>query len=375
MNGTGAPLGAVTESPEASTVGSDGSPEASIAPDSSGTGLPDATLPDSAVHDGSASDASVHETSTPDAASLDGASGDGSVDAPTCVAANGGACIVVPTGWSIVAFSEGRTNPCPGDFNAGANDVVEGPNANGACSCGACTVTTQPSCDQGSIGATYGTDGHGGFGGGGGQATCTTAGTALAIDPGGNCTAYPSGGVGQNAFSAVEYTPPAPAGGSCSSPGVADPSQIQYAAHERVCSAGASVTQACSGGEPCTGNVDGGYMVCIMMPGAPVACPTGSALSTPHWVGGPASLTCGDCGCGIDANTCSGTLDTFRDGTCTMMDSTFPVDGTCQSSFTAANASAYRYVPNAVSATCTATGTSSATDVALTSPATICCPQ
>lgn len=373
MNGTGAPLGDAADTREASTAGPDGTAEASTATDAArDASLLDATLLDSAAPDGSPLDGSVHDTSAPDAMVPDAVAGDASIDAPGCVAANGGACVVVPPGWSIVAFSGGRTDPCPSDFNAASNDVVEAPNAANACSCGACTVTAEPSCDQGTIGATYG---FGGFGGGG-TPTCTMAGTALRIAAGGGCTPYPStGGPGPSSFTAVEYTPPAPAGGSCSSPGVADPSQITYGAEERVCAAGAAVTQACSGGEPCTGNVDANYMLCIMMPGAPVACPSGSALSTPHWVGQQASLTCSGCTCAIDTNACTGTIDTFRDGACTTMDSTFRVDGTCQSSFAAANAAAYRYVPDAVDAGCAATGASSATNVNLTSPATICCAQ
>jgi hypothetical protein len=379
LNGTGPALVEVSDAPDGSSPGPDGTidtVEGSVASDAANAGSFDATLPDGALPD-----ASVHEASAPDGTPPDvvvTGGGDGSVDAPTCATASGGACIVVPPGWSIVAFSEDRAGPCPNDFNAGTNDVVEAPNAANACSCGACTVTSQPSCDQGTIGATYGSNnggGFGGFGGGGGQATCTTPGTGLGINPGGGCVPYPAvSGQGMNAFDSVEYTPPSPTGGTCSSPAVADPSQVTYGANERVCAAGTSVTQSCSGSQPCAANVGGDYLVCIMMPGAPVACPAGSVLSTPHWVGGQANLTCSDCGCAIDADTCSGTLDTFRDDTCTMMDTTFPVDGTCQGSFSATNAAAYRYLPDAVNASCMATGTSSA-NLALTSPATVCCSQ
>jgi hypothetical protein len=387
MNGTGVPLGDVADGPEGSSGGPDGTTgtmEGSVAPDAGDTSLSDATLPDGALRDGAAPDASGHDASVPDGTPPDVivvAGNDGSADAPTCATAtNGGTCVVVPPGWSIVAFAGDRTQPCPADFSGGPNDVVEAPNAANACSCGACAVTSQPSCDQGTIGATYGTSTGGGFGGfggsGGGTATCTTAGTALALDPGGDCLPYPSpSGQGPNAFDAVEYTPPAPAGGSCSSQGVGDPSQITYGAEERLCTAGASVTQACSTGQPCSAGVDGDYRVCIMMPGAPVGCPAGSPFSTPHWVGGPANLACSDCGCAIGADTCSGTLNTFRDNTCQTMDTTFRVDGSCQSSFSAMNATSYTFVADAMNASCSATGTSSATNVALTSPATICCAQ
>jgi hypothetical protein len=379
MNGTGAPLVDVVDGPDGSNASLDGTVgemEGSVAPNTGDASPSDATLLDGALRDAAIPDSSGRETSAPDGTPPDvivTGGDDGSVDAPTCAPASG-TCVVVPPGWSIVAFAGDRTQLCPGDFNAGSSDVVEAPNATNACSCGACTLTSQPSCDQGTIGVTYGGD-FGGFGGGGGQAACTTPGTDLALDPGGTCLSYPSPtGQAQNA-PAVSYAPPTQSTGSCSSPSVADPTQITYGAQERVCTASAAVTQACGAGQPCGAAVDGDYTVCIMMPGAPVGCPAGSPLSTPHWVGGQANLACSDCGCSIDANPCSGTLDTFKDGTCQTADTTFRVDGTCQTSFSAMNAVAYRYVPDAVNASCTATGTSSATNVTLTSPATICCAQ
>lgn len=376
LNGTGLPLVPVTDADVRPTEASTG------APDGTTNAIDAAPLSDATLQDGTPADSGLADTSIPDGAPPDAVvtSNDSSVDAPVCAnVTTGGTCIVVPTGWSIVAFSNGRMGTCPTDFSAGTTDVVEAPNATNACSCGACMITNPPSCDQGTIGATYGTGFGGGFGGGATPATCTTPGPGLTIDSQGSCFPYPApatSGPGPSTFSAVEYTPPAPTGGSCASPGVADPSQVTYGESERVCAPNAAVTQACSGGQPCSARVDVGYAICIMMPGAPVGCPAGSPFSTPHWVGGDADVACSDCACALDANGCGGTLATFTDGACGTLGATFRVNGACANAFGTIPANgSYRYTPDSVDAGCAATGTSSTTNVALTSPATVCCAQ
>src|SRR5579863_3597157 len=72
-------------------------------------------------------------------------SGDGT---PTGCGAN--TCGAVPSGWTLVAFAGVRSSACPAGFTSQSTDIVQAsPSSLASCSCGACTVTSQPTCDSG----------------------------------------------------------------------------------------------------------------------------------------------------------------------------------------------------------------------------------
>jgi hypothetical protein len=338
-----------------------------------GTGRPDANAvsvtADGKVLDPNLRDASVAGEGQPDARLPDAANPatrDGAIDDAGC-ASGDPSCVVVPAGWSIVALATGRTALCPRGFQSGSADVVEGPNAANACTCGACSVTNNP-CDQGEVGASYGSS----FGGnGGGGPTCSSTVKNFPIDPGGSCQPYQAPtGMGMHSFNAVSFRPPASTGGTCVSPGLADSTQVSVAAEERMCLADSAQAAACGAGQPCDVTVDAPYGVCLMAGGS-VACPAGTPFTTPHVIGSSVNVSCGDCDCAVGA-TCSGTLTVFADATCQTGGTTMSLDGVCRTLFGPfpTSASSYTYVADPLS--CAATG-SSMPAATLTNEATLCC--
>src|SRR5581483_9910320 len=70
----------------------------------------------------------------------------------------GAGCVVVPPGWTFVAFAPSQATPCPAGYAAptgATSDLVEGQDTSTACTCGSCTVTGQPSCASGTVGVYY----------------------------------------------------------------------------------------------------------------------------------------------------------------------------------------------------------------------------
>ena len=297
------------------------------------------------------------DASTFDATAADATSPNGCANAAT-------PCAVVPPGWTLVALAAAQSSPCPTGFDsAPASDVVEGPSVAGGCSCGACSVTAQPSCASGAIAVTYDTNTTVYAG------TCNTTATP---SPLGNA---PPGSCGTDIYQGdystfdVRYAAPGPTGGTCTSPGVQNSAALSYAARDRLCAPNDAQAANCSGGM-CRPSLGGPYEACIAAPGE-VPCPPGP-LAVAHHVGTSASYTCADCACTVTAK-CSGTLTLYTDTSCTKAPYAISTD-VCVGISSAATYKAYKYTAAAPQTVgCQAGTPDPAPTVALTGEQTVCC--
>jgi hypothetical protein len=339
--------------PDASEPGTD--MDASQTPPHDGGGTPVDDAGGAPPHDGG--------PTTPD----DGQTPPPPFDASACNNMPG--CFVVPDGWSVVAFSTAPAMPCPPNFGtASATNVFEGPDASGACSCGACTVTTQPSCSVGAVQGFYDTKRTAAEG------TCSSPDVmpVLSNSPAGSClTDIYDGGYGT--FD-VEYDgPTAASGGACTSPGVLAAHPVMFASEGSSCVANDMSLVGCTG-NVCSPMAPPGFQVCIAVAGAQ-ACPPGP-LGTQHLVGTGATVTCGDCGCTV-SGTCGGdaTITLFGDTSCTRGGNTMPAN-TCTAISGNPTYQAYEYDGGAPDKVSCQVGASNATpDVTLANEQTICCAQ
>jgi hypothetical protein len=315
---------------------------------------------------------------TPDAEIEDGGLAD-ATDAPADVTAGDGGpctggtpgCVIVPPGWSLVAFSANQGSACPGGFQ-NQTDLVEGPDATSACACQSCTVTQPASCATGTVSVFYDTAGPGP-----GAGTCGMPGsvTPLGNSPAGSCATDIYKG-SYNTYD-IEYVPPAATGGACTAPGTAS-GTVSYAAHDRSCSPASPASAGCVG-DACMPSLTGTYQACITQSGDQ-ACPAGN-LGVKHTVGTASSVACSDCGCSVTAQ-CTGTVTLYTDNRCTQKPLAVPADGNCHNiktlnggaNYTTAVA-AYTYAGGTPTTQCAATGTSSAQSVSLTNLSTVCCAQ
>jgi hypothetical protein len=282
---------------------------------------------------------------------------------PDPCAGSSGACVTVPSGWTLVAFAPAQTSPCPSGFAASASqDVVEGPSAPGACSCGTCHVTQPPSCAAGTIAVNFDNASTG-------MCDKVANPSPLSNSPAGSCLTD----IYQGDYSVydVQYTAPPPGGGACASAAVQTASAVSYAAKDRVCQPDSSQAAACDGGM-CHPGLSGPYAACIAAPGS-VACPPGP-LSVAHQVGTSASFSCADCSCSVTAS-CSGTLTLYTDTGCTR--GAYGIStGVCVGISSAATYKAYEYTAGApTNVACQAGAAGPAQNLALTSPQTVCCAQ
>ncbi len=296
---------------------------------------------------------------------------DADVDAEVGVVgcANGDpSCIVVPTGWSLVAFTSTPTRQCPKGFEPTSTIVFEGPNLDSACSCGPCNVTAQPTCEAGPVPILSSPP----FPPMGTPQCSTSPVSELANDPPGACLPYPSAQGGPGNPIDTGYIAPPASGGACSAPGQPDPSNVSFADIESLCTADATQAAACDD-KACTPQVDSPFAACIMTAGASVPCPPNSPFSTAHSIATAVGFSCTDCGCTIAAD-CSGRLELFVDDMCQELQRTAPVNGNCDPSGGPPGGAAYEYAalpPGNVA--CAANGTSTASDVTTIGAATVCC--
>ncbi len=320
------------------------------------------------VGDGSVTDGSMADAR--DASGLDAASDtaiDVQLDAPrdvapdtaTCTLATG--CIVVPTGWTLVAIDTVATPPaCPTGFaGAAANDVVEGPNAGAtACGCATCSIGTQPDCSSGAVKVAFD------FGGG----QCGTAGSP----PQNNNT--PAGSCGTDMYTGtlnnleLKLTPSGPTGGACTSAGALQKQNVTYAGRARVCQPDSPAAAGCNGNQ-CTPTLPAAYSACIAMAGNQ-ACP--APMTVKHRVGSDVSYTCAACPCSVGAK-CSGTMTLYRDNQCTSMPHVLAVDDVCHPSGTNQSYSSYKYTGTASNVTCAPGAAPAPQNLALVGEETICC--
>lgn len=284
-------------------------------------------------------------------------------------------CVIVPPGWTLVAFAPNQSTACPSGFQAPTN-LVEGPTAGtGACGCGTCSVTAQPSCASGAVGVYYD------YAAGPGGATCNLPSTtgSLKNNPPGSCGEADAGDHytgNYNPFD-IEYVPPRPTGGGCTTPGAATGNGVTYSAHDRACAPVSPQSAGCVG-DACMPGLTGAYKACIMQSGSgSIPCPAGP-LSDQHTVGSGVSFGCTDCGCTVSGQ-CTGTVTLYTDGKCNTVGLTVPADSSCYNvtSLAQGNATTFRSytyaggIPSSVQ--CAGTGTSTAQNVVLANPATICC--
>jgi hypothetical protein len=341
----------------------------------------DSTSPEAAMQDQtSPTDSSMQDVVTPKDAvaesapsesgsdtSTGGDTGTGSETGTTCSSATG--CYVIPSGWTLVAFAPSQGTACPTGFAAAApTNLVEGPNTTNVCSCGACSIGTQPTCPGGPIAVDYG------YAIGG---NCGTTTTALADSPVGGCdTDVPTLPLGMS-YSGInlKLTPPAATGAQCTSAGTAS-GTLTYADEDRACTMDSAQAAGCSG-DDCTPNLAAPYVACVVKSGD-VACP-GAPFTVQHVVGTSATLTCAGCGCDVSA-VCTGTVSFFTDNMCTMGDFDVKADGTgCYAAAAPGGGlggtryGSYKYAANPPgNVSCAVTGTSAA-NLALTNEETICC--
>lgn len=318
-------------------------------------------------HDARASDAGTADDGGSPAD--DGGPADAGSDADYASACDGAAgCVVVPPGWTLIAFAPSQTPACPAGFQA-PTDLVEGPNASAACTCGACSVTGLPSCTSGAVGVYYDTAAFGT------NCASTSLTGPLHNAPAGGCGGSDGGDMYHGSYSTfdIKYVAPPATGGACATPGAAT-GNVTYSAHDRACTPISPQAAGCAG-NVCVPNLAGTYNACIMQAGV-VACPSGP-LSVQHLVGSGASFGCSDCGCAVGA-TCTGTVTLYRDTRCMDAGLELPADGTCNNIASLASGStsynSYVYTGAAPSGVhCTPSGSSSPQSVALAGPETVCC--
>ena len=268
-----------------------------------------------------------------------------------------------PSGWTLVAYAPAQASPCPTGFEtAPSQDLLEGPNATDACSCGACTVTQQPSCTSGAITVTYDTDFSG---------TCDKVAmpSPLGNSPAGACGTD----IDQGSYAKydVKYAAPPPSGGALHLAGMTEERRRDIRSRDRVCQPNNAQAANCDAGV-CQPDLSGPYAGCIEAPGE-VACPPGP-LSVAHKVGTSAAVTCADCACAV-TSTCSGTLTLYTDTACKKGPYAISTD-VCVSVSSAASYKAYQYTggkPKRV--TCEAAAPVPTQNVALAGEQTVCCAQ
>jgi hypothetical protein len=287
-------------------------------------------------------------------------------DASACADASG-ACVVVPGGWTLVAFAPNQASACPAGFDsAPSTDVVEGPDASAACSCGTCSVTTMPSCSVGAVDGFY--DYRAAVTGG----TCDmpdTTPTLANSGPGACNTDVYSGDY--SAFD-VEYVGPPASGGVCSAPTTPEAAALTYASKDRTCAPDSPQAANCVG-DVCRPTLPPSYGACIAAAGVQ-ACPQGP-LGVQHIVGASASFTCAACGCTI-SSTCAGTITLYTDMGCSTGAKSIP-SGDCVAITSKVTYESYKFAGGApTDVTCRNAGaTGPGQGVTLADEETLCCTQ
>jgi hypothetical protein len=296
----------------------------------------------------------------------DGAADDfdaGNAEEAPAATCNGQACVVVPPGWTLVAFAPTRSAVCPAGFTHALTEVFEGPDWTKACDCGQCSITKEPSCASGPLRVQI--DPHPWSG----SPMCSTEPTWQFMNAAPGCGTVP---FGMDVPDNVRFVPPSPSGGTCTLPGRPQAAKITYTLQGRVCHAESASSTGCS----CTPRLPGPYAACIMATGQ-VACPPG-LLNKSHFVGTDVSpFTCGDCGCSVNGECFGGSVAFYTDPACqgAALDS-FPADGACRSVTRSSLSTFTRYQYAGASprnVACVSSSASAPSSKALANATTICC--
>lgn len=222
-------------------------------------------------------------------------------DASACAAG-------LPSGWSLVVYEASRA-PCPGGY--GSHDDIAGATAGaGACGCN-CTVTTQPSCTQGTLTTQWSSNGSS-------AGACSNPGAPMTVS-GTGCTIMPGNGQLAQGFSAAPF---APAGGACTASIHADPSKLAKNA-VRTCDVPASAADAV-----CWGSAPPGFSACIATAGD-VPCPAGP-FATRTVLSDDVELVCPTCGaCSVGGACANAQVKFYSDPQCGTLVTQLACNGTC----------------------------------------------
>jgi hypothetical protein len=258
-------------------------------------------------------------------------SNDGGTPAPDASSCDGGAGVV---------FLPSDGASCPS--GTVEETVQTNPQAPAdACSCGTCTPTANPICNNGSITVSY-SDGN---------SSCNSGTLAYLAVADETCTDFGVGTVTQSAYE--RWQARTPSGGTCTATPVANQAKATSTPLRR-CIANAAES-ACI--EPSTT-----LRKCIES-----ALPCAGEYPSAVTYGSAATVTCAACGCTRGAAECL--VEYFSDGACTNFRYDHPVDGVCARTDDATNVRYFKIRPNGL--TCVATpGTPTA---ALANPKTLCC--
>jgi hypothetical protein len=262
-----------------------------------------------------------------------------------------GACVsALPAGWSLVVYATSQAAPCPNGY--ASTDVVSSPEPqSGACGCD-CNVVTAPSCDVGSVGRMVSVTG-----------ACTLTGQGVTVN-GPGCTAFASGAGG---LAPNSQSSPLPlTAGTCSASAAPNLSAVTTQPG-RVC----APPTACEE-QLCEGTAPEGFSLCVSQPGGGGVCPAG--WQSPVVVGDAVDLSCSACTCDINSqSTCTNAmLNFYKDASCATLDTTVPLDGTCDAEPHAGDKPLALTYSATLTQVCTATGPEAPT-VALSGMQTICC--
>jgi hypothetical protein len=251
----------------------------------------------------------------------------------------------VPAGWTRVGLAQSPGVSCGAGLQA--VDVVEAPTPEpGACTCGPCTITKDPSCAQGTIKTWFDT----------GNGKCGQAG--LNVDGTGACHDIQNGAQLQAHFAGAV---PKASGGACTADATPDQGKVATQA-ERFCelTPGACEADLCSGA----------LTECIRTKGD-VSCPAGP-FTVKHVVGTGVTLACGACDCTTYA-TCTGTLDLYQGNGCNGASLSLASDGTCYAPGGGGTIfKSYAFQAEVASKSCKA-AKQAAADVSLEGVHTACC--
>ncbi len=265
-------------------------------------------------------------------ASDDGVLSDVSIDiGPACET---GAC-GAPSGFQPVLFANDRDTSCPSGLSSVDVVVDPAPSPN-ACTC---VCNYQPSCSLEALAYSIG------------NSTCTQLTTTQTLLDGG-CDK----GSGMPPPGRMSFGPFAPTNACTSTLG---PAGTVTSTSGRLCP-----VESCAA---CTTPM--GFSLCFAQPGV-AACPK---TMTTHVIGQDPTIECGVCGPCTSTATCKGMLTIYDDSACNINDTTFTVDGTCNSTFDVDTLGSYRYAPSVDPGVCTPPAASAAS-VTLSAQTTVCCP-
>jgi hypothetical protein len=213
----------------------------------------------------------------------------------------------IPAGWSLALYEPSRA-PCPP--GAAAHDVVQDPQASdGACSC-ACTITSPPSCTDGSLEPRAGEQSGSG---------CPTHVSPVAVS-GGGCAPLPKG---LSVAAEVAFPPVAMTGGRCVGTAVGHLAETT-ATQARTCDVPPERMETV-----CAGSAPAGFDACIATDGdAP--CPPGTPFTRRTVVAASELLVCSACtGCSVGGECSGAQVTLFHDRKCKQVATTLRADGTC----------------------------------------------